>query len=1750
MRCERVPTLATVALAAVVWTHACGDGGTEPPPPDPPRPTTVTVTPSAAELAALEATVQLAAEVRDQFGNVMANASVSWSSSDDAVVVVDGSGLVTAAANGAATITATSGEASATASLTVAQVVAAVTVTPEADTLVEADTLRFSAQAADANGHAVEATEFAWSSADTLVAAVDDSGLVTGVAPGVAEVTATFSGVSGAAALTVAAAVPTTIAVTPETVAFTAIGQTEQLAAEVRDQIGRVMEDAVVSWSSGDTAVAVVDAAGVVTAGHRGTVTITATAGDAFATATVTVTQVAGSVVVSPAADTISIGDTLALAAEAFDANGHLVDGASFEWSSSDGVVATVGGGGMVQGAGEGTATITATAGDARGTSEITVENPDRAVLVALYDATDGPNWVNSEGWLTDAPLGDWYGVDTDRAGRVARIALSGEWDAEAQRWVPQGLKGTIPPELGDLANLELLSLGDKLTGPIPPELGNLAHLTQLWLGRNDLTGPIPPELGNLAKLEWLTLGGNDLTGPIPAELGNLAHLRELWLGDNSLTGPIPPELRNLASLETLSLVRNRLTLLATPLDGLLNLKALYLSHNNLASLPAGAFQDLSSLRELWLNGNRLDSLPPAIFSGLSSLEELRLDGNPGAPFTLALEIRRMDSEDLMAPSPATVGVHLAEGAPFAISVPLSVQGGTLSADTAVVETGGVAGEPVTVTRDSASAARTLVVAGSAPEVPDGITGIRIVPPSEPLLLFPRTAPVVFLESVASASPEGGTAVVVVGVDPAPDAPLTLAYSLGVDEDGSTDDAEQDDHGGGSGGTVQVASGADSAIIEIEITDDDDLEPTREVFTVTLAEPAEETGYVRGVPHTAAVTIEEGVCDRTPPVRDEIVARAGGGDCSGIDDKDLAAIIELDIRGEVAPASGILWTRDLAARIRRGECEPGTWGAGEVGTETTGSIICEGERIDAARAPRGFANGSGGGSTVLQEGDFAGLSNLGVLYLLRLGLTELPPEVFAGLTNLNWLSLQFNALTSLPAGVFSDLTSLWQGLILADNRLASFPETVFAGLFPDPETSGLPERGLLILENNELTRVPPGAFAGLTGVNWLFLNGNRLTDLPPNLFSDLSRMTFLNLENNRLSAVANGLFAGLSGMPTLSLSFNRLTSVPTAAFQDLAGLQRLNLAGNQIGDLVRGGFSSVPRLTRLVLEGNPLGTLEASDLLGVPDLEELYLRSVDLAELAPEVFSDTERLEVLDLRYNRLDELPAGAFSGLTGMKKLQLAGNPGSPFALTLEPVRMDTDDLLAPGPATVAVALREGAPFTIGIPLSVHGGDASAGRVTLGAGTGLSAAVTVTRSDGSQTGTQVVAGPAPALPNGVDGIELHVADPLVLFDTVSNHAPVPVRTLPWMRLRVGGSAGALDVSSYFRDPDGDDLKYTALPDRPEIASAEVSGTLVTVTPLSAGSATVTVTATDPDGLSARSVLPVGVRGASPGLYDIDLFLVDEVTESIRAAFDDAVVYWSSILAGTELPDVPMNNDLELGCWDITTQETLGTVDDLVIVASVREIDGPYGVLASAGFCGIRDGAGGLPFMGAMQFDVDDLERLEEQGDMEEVILHEMGHVLGIGTAWRRFGLLVNPSLPGNQGADTHFAGPLTIEAFDSAGGTEYGGGEKVPVENVAGPGSGDAHWRESVLDHELMTPYQNGGIPDPLSAITIQSLADLGYVVNVSVAEPYRLPGVAADVVGRANRIPYGDDILRGPIIVVDPGGRVVRVIPGAAN
>ncbi len=242
----------------------------------------------------------------------------------------------------------------------------------------------------------------------------------------------------------------------------------------------------------------------------------------------------------------------------------------------------------------------------------------DRAILAALYHATGGPKWSARTKWLSNTPIGQWFGVTTNRDGYVNLLDLRGN-----------GLKGFIPAVLGNLAHLSDLRLGDnELSGPIPEELGKLSLLT-LYLGSNDLTGSIPAELGNITGLRHLSLRANNLTGPIPPELGNLTFLWDLNLGDNELSGPIPPELFALANLNSLDLSNNELggpipKGLADPKS----LRSLSLGWNQFDGPIPAEVQNLTQLEGLFLNDNQLSGSIPSQLGNLEFLRNLNLAEN------------------------------------------------------------------------------------------------------------------------------------------------------------------------------------------------------------------------------------------------------------------------------------------------------------------------------------------------------------------------------------------------------------------------------------------------------------------------------------------------------------------------------------------------------------------------------------------------------------------------------------------------------------------------------------------------------------------------------------------------------------------------------------------------------------------------------------------------------------------------------------------------------------------------------------------------------------------------------------------------------------------------------------------------------------------------------------------------------------------------------------------------------------------
>lgn len=309
----------------------------------------------------------------------------------------------------------------------------------------------------------------------------------------------------------------------------------------------------------------------------------------------------------------------------------------------------------------------------------------------------------------------------------------------------------------------------------------------------------------------------------------------------------------------------------------------------------------------------------------------------------------------------------------------------------------------------------------------------------------------------------------------------------------------------------------------------------------------------------------------------------------------------------------------------------------------------------------------------------------------------------------------------------------------------------------------------------------------------------------------------------------------------------------------------------------------------------------------------------------------------------------------------------------------------------------------------------------------------------------------------------------------------------------------GAVPLTTAFTwsisDPDGDpltcllDADGDAVVDKTVIGCTSSSVRAATVAMPGAVAASLRVS----DGVAeAAALTTVTPSPAGSDGFSITIRINGSMTPSQRDAFSDAASRWAEVIRGG-LPDTVLN--VAANACNTGAAAFSGAVDDVMIDATVAPIDGAGDILGQAGPCRLRS-TSGLPVYGVMSFDSADVEALKQDGDFDAVILHEMGHVLGIGTLWSGRGLV------GAGSSDPSFSGIVARSGWQDVGGIG-----NVPVENSGGPGTADSHWREVSLQGELMTGYIDHN-DNPLSAITVGACADLGYVVDLGAADPYGRP------------------------------------------
>ncbi len=681
---------------------------------------------------------------------------------------------------------------------------------------------------------------------------------------------------------------------------------------------------------------------------------------------------------------------------------------------------------------------------------------------------------------------------------------------------------------------------------------------------------------------------------------------------------------------------------------------------------------------------------------------------------------------------------------------------------------------------------------------------------------------------------------------------------------------------------------------------------------------------------------------------------------------------------------------------------------------------------------------------------------------------------------------KFTHLSAQQAGI-SDLTGLESAANLTVLHLGS---NNISDPSPLADLTNLTE---LRMDANQITDVSP--LAGLTNLTDLYLGWNNISD--PSPLANLSKLKKLDLQSNNTSNLS--FLPGLTDLTMLVLASNGITDI--SPLSGLTNLTELHLDSNGITDI--SPLSGLTNLTDLYLGWNNIS--DPSPLAGLTKLKRMDLQSNNTPNLS--FLASLTNLEYLSLGFNGITNI--SPISGLTNLTELWMYGNritDVSPLAGLTQLTNLIvwgnniTDISPLAGLVNLSRLVLSNNPIANLSPLegltnltnlSLFGvkitnlstlaswlpGRTNLERLNLGA-TGISDISMLAGLANLRflhLGRNNISGLSPL--SGLTNLtELSLLD-----NNIADVSPLAgLNSLITLRLGTNDLTDVSALGSLVRLSDLE-LEFnrvtdiSALTDLTRLTRLDLRGN-----PLSDSSINDHIPALESGGAS------VFFDSFRNGDYDIDLVFSDAFTERQKGVLQYVARRWMAVIA-EDLPDYEFTQSWSGTCGDESYEIPAGErIDDLRIYIGTLEEGG--GVVGRGGPFLLRQETH-LPVLGCMSFDLSNANFLTTG-------LHEIGHVLGFGTIWDELGFLQD------RDGDTHFNGPLAIAAFDEAGGSDYTGA-KVPLERMDG-----SHWRVSVFPDELM---RSGG-GSALSAITVQSMADLGYGVDVTQADPYTLPGATS--------------------------------------
>ena len=956
--------------------------------------------------------------------------------------------------------------------------------------------------------------------------------------------------------------------------------------------------------------------------------------------------------IVRPSVSMLSVGDTIRLGAQVRDQYGRKVEDPVVAWSSEHPQVAEVAASGLVRAWAPGTATIAATVGGtASGTVQLSVYDPQYAVLLALYVSTGGDGWTRNDNWGGDGPLGDWHGVVTDGAGRVTGLNL----DAN-------NLVGRIPPELGDLSSLKALDLStNALAGGVPAQLGRLAALEELRLGDNPLSGPLPLALAELRHLRtfgyedtdlcvladdsfetWLESIPNHRGSAVecapPSDRDILVALYEAtggpgweystnWLTDApldewygvstdwvgrvvrleldgrwdyergelvpSLKGPLPAEIGGLDNLRYLSLRFNALTgPIPAELGGLSDLETLQLGYNGLTGPIPKALGGLANLRRLSLGSNELRGPIPPELGNLGRVTSMNLRGN-GLTGVIPKQLGGLTN---------LLELRLDING---LSGPIPLELGDLSNVTQLYLGGNL-------------------LTGHIPAELGRLADLESLDLRSNKLSGQLPKELGALEKLRSLSLSGNA---LTGLIPPEIGSLSSLNSLGIGSNELT-------------GSIPRSLLKLVNLTRFSFGSNDDLcAPGTSDFTA----------WLEVFEWSSGPFCNQGDRD----VLEQLYEFAGGSgwttsdgwlqtqaleEWHGITADSLGRVVTLDLErnglsgrlpariGDLGAMTRLrIYGNPLSGRLPLGLAELSLAELRYAGTELCvpvdesfqawldGIVSHEGTGVECAPLPDreilevlyegtagpGWTNSENWLSdSPLGEWHGVGVDSVGKVARLVLGengLTGQIPMELGGLTRLRYLDLQDNRLSGPIPAELGNLTDL-EILHLGENELS--------GAIPT-ELGSLTNLWMLNLYDNRLSGPIPAELGALAGLLFLRLHENELSGAIPAELGSLTNLWTLNLYDNRLSGPIPAELGGLASLEYLRLYDNALTGPIRTELGNLATLQQFLVELNDLSGPIPPEFGKLVNLREMGLSGNarmagPLpAELTALDSMGV-----------------------------------------------------------------------------------------------------------------------------------------------------------------------------------------------------------------------------------------------------------------------------------------------------------------------------------------------------------------------------------------------------------------------------------------------------------------------------------------------------------------------------------------------------------------------